>query len=302
MSNAGFVFLNMKFLSQKFTYLYNKTENFRHCQAAERLSHYFSSRITFLMTEKENSLVRDLLDAVQESTNGIDKHPEYDVMKNNFHLLTERGQYTMKVFNLYNRILDLITDLRSIEIFLKRFPLSKFYEKNEIDILSYLKYHTEVFYHKIATILDILKLMVNEVYELNIPEENCSWDNLKKRLDVAKTPELLIIESYYKSFKHIISARHLNTHQAYYYDKDTDDMRAPLLLYKNREMFDSEVDDNFRKFYPEGLLKFRIREFRKKRLEYIKNGNNVADEYSNMFVNVILINFLKKRNLKNNGS
>jgi len=206
----------------------------------------------------------------------------------------------MKIFNFYNRIKDLVSELRQIEIFLRRFPDSKFYEKNEIDILAYFKYHTEVFYHKIATILDILKLMTNEIYALGIPEKKCTWQELTARLNLKRTPELLVIENYYKSFEHIITARHLNTHQAFYYDDDTEDIRFPLFMYKN--IPDIENDYNFRRFHPKFLVKYRIKEFRKKRLEYVRSGNDVAEEYINQFINFALPNFQRRRKSKSNGS
>lgn len=58
--------------------------------------------------------------------------------------------------------------------------------------------------HKIHTILEVMKLAVNDIYEINLPPKDCTWDNLKNNPIFKGTKSKLIIEAYFFTFKHII--------------------------------------------------------------------------------------------------
>lgn len=240
------------------------------------------------LTEYDNELIRQFLSILEGTHTGIEKHSDFNWTGNNFHLLSDKGQYMQKVFRYYSRILDVQEDLRRIEIFLRRFPLKKFYEENDITYLDYSKYHMEVFFHKINTILDLLKLMVNEVFELGLSERKCTWDSLSKNSAVKNSPSLKVIEYFHKSFKHIIEARHLNTHRGYYDESESEDIRVPMMIYKNSEKFNMDIGEDLKRIMPKFIIEYRLKEFRKKRILYLKNGHDVVTQYINMFMHLTL--------------
>lgn len=250
------------------------------------------------ITEFNGKLFRDFIEIVHRTMKEIHDKPEYSLSKNNHHLLSEEGKYANRVFSLYSKIVEIKEDLRKIEVFLRRFPLKKYYEENEISHLDYIKYHTEVFYHKCNTLLDLFKLMTNEVYELGYSEKKCTWGNLIKSDVVKESLSIKVIEYYHKSFEHIIVARNLNTHRGIFKDSEKDDIASPMMIYKNSEKFNMELGDNFKKMMPIFYLEYKLKEYRNGRLYYIKNGNDVAEQYINFYMNVTIPEFLKRAKSK----
>ena len=246
------------------------------------------------ITEFNGELFKDFIEIVHRTMKEIHNHPEYNLNKNNHNLLSHEGKYANKVFSIYSKITEVKEDLRKIEIFLRRFPLKKFYEENEISHLDYIKYHTEVFYHKSNTLLDLFKLMVNEVYELGYSEKKCTWGNLIKSEIVKETLSIKVIEFYHKSFKHIIEARNFNTHRGIFKDSEKDDIQSSMIIYKNSEKFNIEIGDDFRKMMPKFYLEYKLKKYKNDKLLYIKSGNNVAEQYINFFMNVTIPEFLKR--------
>ncbi|WP_289658335.1 Cthe_2314 family HEPN domain-containing protein [Flavobacterium panacagri] len=250
------------------------------------------------ITEFNDKLVKEFFEIVNRTMEEVHEHPDYSRSGNNHHLLSPEGKYANKVFGIYLKIKEIKEDLRKIEIFLRRFPLKKFYEENEISHLDYIKYHTEVFYHKSNTLLDLFKLFTNEVYELGYSEKKCTWNNLMKSEAVKDSLSIKVIEYYHKSFEHIIEARNLNTHRGIFKDSKKDDIEAPMMIYKNSEKFNLELNEVFRKMMPKFLLEYKIKKYKNERLLFIKSGNNAAEQYINFFMNVTLPEFLNRAKAK----
>lgn len=250
------------------------------------------------ITEFNDKLVKDFFEIVHRTMEENRTHPEYSLSKNNHHLFSPEGKYANGVFGIYAKINEIKEDLSKVEVFLRRFPLKKFYEENEISHLDYIKYHTEVFYHKCNTLLDLFKLFTNEVYELGYSERKCTWGNLMKSEAVKDSLSLKVIEYYHKSFEHIIKARNLNTHRGIFKDSEKDDIEAPMMIYKNSEKFNMELGDDFRKMMPKFLLEYKLKKYKNERLSYIKSGNNAAEQYINIFMNVTIPEFLNRAKAK----
>ena len=132
------------------------------------------------------------------------EHPEFKLGQNNYHLLSKNAKEAGRILDFMTRISGLTSDLDKVQVFIRRFPLKEYYETNDIDQLDFIKYHYEVFIHKIHTLLEVKKLWMNDFYKIGLKEEDCSWDNLKKYNEIQKSPAKIILDAYYKSFKHII--------------------------------------------------------------------------------------------------
>lgn len=250
------------------------------------------------ITEFNNELFKEFFEIVDRTMEELSIHPEYSLSKNNHHLFSPEGKYANRVFGIYTKINEIKDDLRKIEVFLRRFPSKKFYEENEISQLDYIKYHTEVFYHKSNTLLDLFKLFTNEVYELGYSEKKCTWGNLMKSEVVKDSLSMMVIENYHKSFEHIIQARNLNTHRGIFRDSEKDDIEAPMMIYKNSEKFNTELGEAFKKMMPKFLLDYKIKRYKNERLLFIKSGNSAAEQYINFFMNVTIPEFLKRAKAK----
>ena len=218
----------------------------------------------------------------------IQNRKGFSFEKNNYHLLSSTEKYIMDIFNLYNRLNELYKDLERVIIFIKRYPDAKYYESNNIDKLAYIKYHTEVYFHKIHTILEVMKLILNCVYELRIAEKDCTWNKLKNNSKVNQTKAYKIIELFYKSFEKIIEARHRNTHRALFNSGVDLDLEAALDIYKLSNELDLGVDLEFMRAYPPMLVNYELKLHRKERVDFMQKSNKAAKHYYDMFINEIL--------------
>ena len=244
------------------------------------------------MENRNYELIRYLLNAVSDARKEPEDHKDFNILKNNFHLFSKRNKYVMNVFRHYNKLLEFNSDLNKVELFLRIFPSATLFKENDLDHFAYIKYHTEVFFHKIHTILEIKKLMINEVYNLGLSEKNCSWDNILKKKSKVNAP-MAIAENYYKSFKHIIDARHFNAHRGYYNVESEIDISAPLNIYKWSEEFEMDLGEDFKKIIPKFYIEYQLKKFRKQRIKFVKDGIVAATYYKNEFEKYILEDFRK---------
>lgn len=226
-------------------------------------------------------------------------HPEYNINQNNFYLHSENGKIAITISKYLNKIFDLIADLDKIVLFLRRFPNRKFYTENDLDELEYTRYHFEVFTHKIHTILEIKKLLVNEFYDIGLSPKNCNWKNLIKNKNLKNSTSSKMIEFYYKSFKHLIQLRHLNTHRAIFNEEKMEDLRSDLMMYAQCEKFNLDIGEEYRKMRPKVLVDYQVTKYRKDKLSYIQDGRDIARQYSLQFENIILKEFFEKVSNKN---
>ncbi|WP_157609326.1 Cthe_2314 family HEPN domain-containing protein [Psychroflexus torquis] len=218
-------------------------------------------------------------------------HPEYKLGQNNYHLLSQDAKDASRLFNFMNKVYGLISDLEKTHTFIKRFPLKDYYQSNDIDQLDFIKYHFEVFIHKVHTLLEVKKLWVNDFYGIGLKEEDCNWNNLKSYDKIKKSPTSIIIKNYFKSFKHIIKYRHLNTHRAYFQDAKNDELKTDLMIYTQFKKYGLEVGEDFRRSMPEFIVDYRIKKYRSEKIEYINNGIEIAKTYSEQFITIIQTEF-----------
>lgn len=218
----------------------------------------------------------------------IQNRKGFSFKKNNYHLLSSPEKYIMDIFNLYNRLNELYKDLERVIIFIKRYPTAKYYESNNIDKLAYIKYHTEVYFHKIHTILEVMKLILNGVYELKIAEKDCTWNKLKNNSKVNQTKAYKIIELFHKSFEKIIDARHRNTHRALFNSGVDIDLEAAYEISKLLNGLNKDINLELMRIYPPILVNYELKLHRKERIDFMQKSNEVASKYFDIFINEIL--------------
>lgn len=246
----------------------------------------------------DSRLARNILDATREAYEEATKAEGYDLMKKNYHLLSERGRYVISVFRYYNRIISIAEDLDKVQVFLRRFPNSIYLKENEINQLSYTQYHIEVAIHKVHTILELKKLMINEVFELGLSERDCSWELIKDKPEIKGGKIYRILNAYYATFKQLINARHLNTHRGIFKDLEKDDLEVKLSFYEEFEKYDIEIDDEMKRAIPKFILDWKVKEFRKGKINLVKESKKIIEVYVKAFFDEINTEFEKRRKKK----
>lgn len=198
---------------------------------------------------------------------------------NKRHLLTSIHRLNIDLNTKFVELSNIKSDLRKVVVFLKRFPTRNYYEENEITELDYIKFHIEVFFHKVATGSDLLKLLVNVLFELNIDNKQCNTKKLKEKIpNKYINPFIGLIEAYDESFRQIKFLRHKNSHEAKFYDKEFERLEMFYTLYKNSEKYDLSIIE-LQIMMPERLLEFKIKELRRNRMRWVEEAIIVYETY-----------------------
>lgn len=249
--------------------------------------------------EEKDELLKLFLSYQERIFINVRKHPEYDINKNNNHLFDEDGKTALKILKYMGLLNGLVDDLKKIVVFMRRFPDKKYYLENDIDQLSYLKYHYEVFIHKIHTILEVKKLSLNDVYKIGLLEKDCSWSNLKGNPKIRTTETTKIIEAYFETFVHLINHRNLNTHRAIFIDNINERLSSHFFLQKASKKYDMDLSNDYLEIFPQALLDYQIAKYRKEKTNYVKDGLKAAETYVDQFNSIMISEFLQKILKKN---
>lgn len=232
-----------------------------------------------------NTFSMYLLDCTQKSIDSLMKNKEFKLGQNNHHLLSETEKYISRVSKISNDLKHVFEQINHVKIYVRRYPYRKFYKENGIRELDYIQYHMEALFHKIHTILEIMKLMVNEVYALGIQSRDCSWNMISVKLD-KNTNSLQIVEKYYKTFKVFIDTRHVNTHRGIYNDPEQEEIEIDYGydLYKISEEINFELSEKYQRLYPKALLNFKLKELKKKRVSFIIELESIVNSQIKEFL------------------
>lgn len=213
------------------------------------------------------------------------KKQAFSLGQSNRHLLSARGVYLVDVQGYWSKLYIIQDDLEKALKFIRYIPYKKQLERMGLNPLDCLKYHTEVFSHKISTLLDVMRIMVNIVYEYNLTERQCTWENLK---DLIQNPQVInILNGYFKTFKHLIIARNLNTHRAEYKDTGSEEIQTLYFLKKHRTAVESDEAWDFAT--NEYWLKYRAQKQIKERIQLFESYIKAAEFYVESLEQVLLL-------------
>lgn len=240
------------------------------------------------------ALRRVFFSYIHKVSKKVSQHPNYKPEENNYDILSSNQKLSFRIVEYTSKLNGLLSDLNKTHVFIRRFSDKKYMEKNEISNLSYIKYHYEVFMHKIHTILEVMKLAVNDIYEIKLPPKDCTWDNLKNNPIFKHTKTKLIIEAYFFTFEHIIKHRHLNTHRAYFGDKTNKDLSVQYNYYRDAEEYGFELQDDPLTPIRKDFLNQKVFRYRKERLKYIEEGTEIAKKYVYDFESILINEFMNK--------
>lgn len=229
----------------------------------------------------------DLMEAVKDLPGMHDEG-------NKRHLISSIHKLNIDMTSKFGALNDTMGDLEKVAVFLRRIPDKTFYEKNKISELDYVKYHLEVFFHKVSTGSDLLKLLVNIVFELDIPNRSCNMKSLQKKLPQEHHQSFLkLIDAYDETFKSIKFFRNKSSHEGKFYDEEFDKLNMIDRLYRNSKKFEMETE-SLNVLMPEFLLEFKIKELRKEKMKWITDAIDAYEKYIDKIIeNSIYIYFTK---------
>jgi len=217
----------------------------------------------------DNPFSIDLLSSFSQSLKNAGKRAGYTASGNNYHLLNKVEQYQSEAFRIQSSLSKTADTLSHIRIFMGRYPFKKYYLQHGISQLEYIQYHSEALFNKIHAIREIMRLLINHIYQLRLPERNCSYSNLIHKIGRDCAP-LQIYDLHTRTFEKLIDLRHVHAHGGQWTDKERDEINTydGLAFYK----FEAQgfpMSDELKALLPLRYVEFKITEYRKKRLELL---------------------------------
>jgi hypothetical protein len=209
---------------------------------------------------------------------------DYKSGMNNHHLLSEDEKRTTRIFRLASDMSTILKDLSLCYLLINKSIDKVYLERHEISELDYIRYHFEVFIHKVHTISEIMKLLCNETLDLGLSPKNCNWANLISFQKFKTSKSKIILEKNFTDFKHLIDDRHLNTHRGIFEDKEIDRFSPEYFIYQFAKRNKVELEENFQKALTPALMKYRIKQIKKSKIAELQKYEQKLFENVNTFL------------------
>lgn len=206
--------------------------------------------------------------------NECNKFTDFNILdnKNYYQVLSDKSQFVIDFLDFNYKLEKLINDLSIVESLI---PMYSLVEIKNVNKIEYINFQLEVLYHKIYTILEVLKLLVNHVYNLKISEKKCDWEEIRKLKNKINPKAYDIIEKYYKSFRSIINVRHFNTHRDYKVNPKSEKLSS-LLFLKDRSEEISEI------------LNECVESYKNEKHEFVHQSISVAKFYVDIMKSIVI--------------
>ncbi|MGN8068417.1 Cthe_2314 family HEPN domain-containing protein [Mucilaginibacter sp. 22184] len=248
-------------------------------------------KVTFTYAKNDflmNYFSQRLQEDMASSLDGFERRAGYVQGSNNYNLLDEDEKYTSRIFRIQSALTKTSEQLHHVRKYINRYPFRSYYLSKGISQLEYIQYHIEALYHKVHTIHEIMLLMINEVYGLNLPETKCRWSVIIKKISSTEAP-LVNVHAYFKTFENLIGLRHLNSHRGYYEDEEKDkiDLYYGLFFYKE-EANGFKIDDEFKKLFPPALTRYKLRQYKKEKVELVDVVIRESEKHLHNFLGSLL--------------
>ena len=137
----------------------------------------------------------------------------------------------IQFYGIINRIQSCFKSIRQACNFISRRPTIKYLDKNEeMTIIDYYNYHYDVVVHKLNTIRDLSFKLINKVFNLNLSDRNCNWNNIKSN-NLITIPGIIDIQTlYYYLMLEVERERNESTHNGFIKAKIFDDLNDIVTL------------------------------------------------------------------------
>ena len=215
---------------------------------------------------------------IDENNNYIDKKPYDELCKEKI--------YIIDVFYAISDILNTIDQLEYVPIFLRRFPIRKYYAEEGISHPKYLRYHIENHFIRLSTLSDQIAILVNEIFNLGLPHKKCSIELLLEIKHLKNTEILKLLKSLRKGIQGVKTIRNDIIHRGIFVDKEFSEIEKIHLIYE-----DVETKNNIISYAD---VRSITREYIKEKIDFLVKNNDTIFGYLNLLFNSLDSIFDKK--------
>lgn len=159
-------------------------------------------------------------------------------------------EYCGYVFRRMTQLLDTMEDLKSITMFIKRFPNKK--ALRNITKEGYFQYHIENFYIRSCSLLDKLCLLINEIFLLGLPARFAKPKVLYGMRQLKDTRAIKVLKLFERFINQGRQMRNYVDHEGKYEDKKLNEIAMYSLIERCTPEKEFKYSD---------VLNFLIREY-----------------------------------------
>ncbi len=185
--------------------------------------------------------------------------------------------------NTYNsRLLIALDEIKYTRTFLRRFPLKDYYHQNEISETKYTKYHIEFYYHKLFIIRELIRQLINSVYQLNLIKIN-NISDLVMRLG-KEDPSILLLKDFENKLNYYRIKRNENVHQGEFIpDNDFENLKMWIDLHSLSNLLKQQLPKDV---LQEKVVESLARNYRKDKARMLNESLIGMEKYINSFYDI----------------
>lgn len=222
----------------------------------------------------------------------IERRDSYDekgkIFQKEDYVFSIKDEYSEKIFKIAMNIVNAYKQLEFIPIFIRRFPLAKFYSENGINHPQYLQYHYENHFLKISTIFDLSVILVGEIYRLGIPARLTSLNQLQSNYHTKNSLSVKVLKQFDKNIQGIKTIRNSIIHRADFFDREISDVDIYFYLWQDNPI---ENNDDMIANVKNKLLKTKMKDLIKSKQLTIQHNSIEINKTINKLFDVVLIEF-----------
>lgn len=198
--------------------------------------------------------------------------------------LTENEVYARNIFNRIQSICETIEDMELTLSFLGRFP---YRDQKNISRSIYIKYHIEHWFFMVGALRDRYTLLVNDTYELGLPDRDATPRAIFENLHTKNTNTVKHLKIFDKSIQGIISSRNKIAHNQKYSDDGIDQLSIFEVVHASDHKLISDKQ-----------LKLLHEMYRKRKIPEIKENIKSLCEFTEIFFDNINKEYILRINKK----
>lgn len=127
--------------------------------------------------------------------------------------ITPEIAYHNSVFHYASNLIDAISRMEEVPIYLRRFPTSKYFNENGITLHKWINYHYSSYLVVVVSLYDIALLLTNAVFALGINPRFCNKKKVAKNEFVRKTEVKMCLDKLSEAIDDYRETRHLYVHR-----------------------------------------------------------------------------------------
>lgn len=176
-----------------------------------------------------------------------------------------------------NDLIMTVDGIRVVRAFITRLPPKSFLQRHELNSMKYYEYQYNSFLHRVHTVVELMKLVANEAFQVGLTPQKCKWDELLTSKAFARSRMSRVIDSCFNKLGPHIEKRHISSHRGMIEHDTMGYMDAELSTIERMRStgrFEALPEEVKRYFHPV-YMKWRLKNFKAELLKEVDDTEQI---------------------------